>query len=180
MVCFVCYGLVRWDGSFVCGMVRIWRCEVDQVQIGALKELEERDGTLRPEAIVEAAKGNNHPLHNEFPWNDKEAAQLHRIQIARRIIGAYRVVIQVTDAAYTVQARGYVHDPTAEPDEARYISADAIRPESKKAKAVLLTEARRAASIIDNIIGLSEKWTIDNRRLRTAKRDVSSFIKGLE
>lgn len=54
------------------------------------EELEEirdaNDGLLRPEDVVEFAKDKKTALHNEFEWDDTEAAHQFRLQQARYVI----------------------------------------------------------------------------------------------
>jgi hypothetical protein len=52
----------------------------------------ENDGRLTPRAMVVKARARGHPLHPHFEWNDKKAADAHRLQQARQIVHAIRVV----------------------------------------------------------------------------------------
>ena len=45
----------------------------------ALEAICRRDGKLKPEAVVEAAKDPASPLHARFEWDDGKAAQEHRL-----------------------------------------------------------------------------------------------------
>lgn len=55
-----------------------------------LEKLRSADGLLRPVVIVKSARRKESPLHNRFTWNDGEAANLYRLEEARRLI---RVII---------------------------------------------------------------------------------------
>lgn len=44
------------------------------------------DGHLRPEDVVAFAKDENTALHNQFEWDDTEAAHQYRLQQARYVI----------------------------------------------------------------------------------------------
>ena len=48
-------------------------------------------GDLKPDAVVEAARSEKHPLHVHFEWDDKLAAEAHRLDQARNIIRIVRV-----------------------------------------------------------------------------------------
>lgn len=50
------------------------------------KIAEANQGHLKPEAVVEAAKDEQHPLHPHFEWNDARAANAFRLDQARMII----------------------------------------------------------------------------------------------
>src|SRR4029077_8202701 len=52
----------------------------------------ENDGRLTPRAMVQKARARGHPLHPHFEWSDKKAADAHRLQQARKIVHAIRIV----------------------------------------------------------------------------------------
>lgn len=43
-------------------------------------------GLLRPTDVVKAARAPSHPLHSKFTWDDGRAAELYRLEEARRLI----------------------------------------------------------------------------------------------
>jgi hypothetical protein len=45
-------------------------------------------GAISPHKVVEEAKPKTSPLHNNFDWDDKSAAQKHRLWQARHLIGS--------------------------------------------------------------------------------------------
>lgn len=51
-----------------------------------LQAIEERDGILKPEAVVEYAKNPETELHKHFTWDDSEAGQRYRVWQARKLI----------------------------------------------------------------------------------------------
>lgn len=51
-----------------------------------LKRIYERDGCLRPSAIVKEARPRRAVLHNEFEWDDKVAGHEYRLGQARKLI----------------------------------------------------------------------------------------------
>ena len=65
----------------------------------------ENGGILKPEAVVDAARPEDSPLHGRFCWADDEAARLYRIFQARQLI---RVSVQVVtgkgEKEYVVRA----------------------------------------------------------------------------
>lgn len=62
-----------------------WREEFDKIA--------KRDGTLRPPVIVEEARPKRSPLHKYFEWEDGRAAELYRLDQARRMIQRYEIVL---------------------------------------------------------------------------------------
>lgn len=51
-------------------------------------------GVLQPEAVVEAARPDDSPLHSSFTWDDTEAAHQYRLWQARVLI---RSIVQYID-----------------------------------------------------------------------------------
>lgn len=49
-------------------------------------------GRLTPNAVVDSARSENHPLHPHFEWDDALAAESYRLDQARNIIRMVRVV----------------------------------------------------------------------------------------
>ena len=61
-------------------------------QLEALKEIAKRDGGfLRPQAVVDAARSEDSPLHGAFCWDDTEAARLYRLDQAQRLIRVFHL-----------------------------------------------------------------------------------------
>jgi len=53
---------------------------------------DDEDGLIQPEAVVEAARDPESPLHKFFPWDVERAAQLHWLACARHLIARYTVI----------------------------------------------------------------------------------------
>ena len=70
-----------------------YRVKTDPQVVGeycyALEQVKGRK--ITPKELVEAARDENSPLHNEFEWNDTIAAQKHREWQARYIISSIEV-----------------------------------------------------------------------------------------
>jgi hypothetical protein len=49
-------------------------------------------GELTPHAVIAAAKAPSHPLHKHFEWSDKVAADKYRLDQARTIIRAVKLL----------------------------------------------------------------------------------------
>lgn len=69
-----------------------------------LTAIEERDGVLKPEAVVEFAQDETTELHKHFTWDDGEAAKQHRLWQARQIIRVVVTVIHGKDSEVTTKA----------------------------------------------------------------------------
>jgi hypothetical protein len=57
-----------------------------------LNELAQRYGQLTPERIVEEARQPSSPLHSYFEWDDKIAAERHRLNQARILLRTIVIV----------------------------------------------------------------------------------------
>lgn len=70
-------------------------------QLEALKEIAKRDGgLLRPQAVVDAARPKDSPLHGAFEWNNTEAANRYRLLQAQQLIRSFRVTVEENGAKY--------------------------------------------------------------------------------
>jgi|SRR3990167_407859 len=56
--------------------------------------VEENNGLLSPEIVVDDAKNPDSPLHDYFNWDDKVEAVRHRVHMARLLISSIAVVIE--------------------------------------------------------------------------------------
>lgn len=55
-------------------------------------ESKRHGGTLNIHRLLKDAKSPKHPLHNYFEWDDKVAAEQHRLQQARELIALLMVI----------------------------------------------------------------------------------------
>lgn len=100
------------------------------------------EGRLTPNAVVEAARAITSPLHRFFTWDDAEAAEAHRREQARKLIGRIKVVelrddvrivtpLYVRDVARNANEQGYrllddvVRDPEMQRPTMRHYLAQA-------------------------------------------------------
>jgi len=118
-----------------------------KIKVQAIKELESKEGKVTPQELVDAARNKNHPLHNDFEWDDKKAAQKHRLDTARAIIASVRVVI--TTETRKINCPGYARDPEAAPNEQGYVSIVRLRDNREMAEEALLAEVGRVQSILE-------------------------------
>lgn len=116
-----------------------------QVAQREVKTIEDREGRVSPEAVVEAAQADDAPLHPVFTWNDAKAAHQHRLAEARRMlnhlvvvevvgddrkeVGPAYVSIEVIQTEEEELARGYVSLARAQshPEMQHQVVAQAIR-----------------------------------------------------
>jgi len=63
-------------------------------------------GLLRPEDVVEFARSPETALHEEFTWDDSEAAHQYRLWQARQVIRVNVTVIGNTESKVAVRPCG--------------------------------------------------------------------------
>lgn len=76
-----------------------------EVIVAEFERIRSEHGVLQPEIVIEVAEDEDSPLHDQFPWDDAEAARQHRLDIARRLIRA----IVVEDKPGTEERSQYVY-----------------------------------------------------------------------
>lgn len=61
------------------------------------------EGRGNHEALLEAARAKNSPIHSCFEWDDRKAAHAHRIEQARQYWKAIEIVVRVDDSTEKAQ-----------------------------------------------------------------------------
>lgn len=102
------------------------------------------NGILTPQAVVDDAKNPKSPLHGEFEWDVKKAAEAHWLDRAREIIRSVRVVI--TTEHKQVSVVGYVRDPYAESDQQGYVSVKKLSADADGSRMAAVYEFARASA----------------------------------
>lgn len=94
-------------------MVYQWKgaacIKADAQQAGQVCEQLEQTGGLTAKRLLDASRPADAPLHNEFEWNDSEAAEKYREQQARHIINSLTIVVEeqpITRAFVNIRAAG--------------------------------------------------------------------------
>lgn len=104
--------------------------EITKNHIDEIKYIEERDGVITAEAVVDFAKDPNTALHNKFTWDDKHASEQWRLWEARQLISTVKVIVEVDQKEFVTRA--FVH---YDKGERGYVSiAKVLSDEEKKAK----------------------------------------------
>lgn len=126
-------------------------------QIEAVRSLQDEDGRITPDVVVEEARRKSSPLHGLFEWDKAKAASIYWIAQAREIIGAVRIV--VTNESSTVKAPLYVRDPEASGQGYRSVMALRSNPEQARESLIYTLEVAaghlRRALDLASPLGLS-------------------------
>lgn len=129
---------------------------------------EQHSGHITAELVVELAKNPNHPLHNEFEWNDAVAAYQYRLAQARRML---RVRVAYKDNGRIVVVPCYVRDPNCKPNEQGKISLTVAQRREEDALAVVqgyLDRVEANAKIGHSVaisLGLETAWLAGMERI---------------
>lgn len=112
-------------------------------EIVALSE----NGDVTPRDVVDAARSSNSALHSYFEWNDKKAADLHRVEQARNMLRS--INIKYIENGQPKEARAF-----------QVVSKGAYEDAPRKYSAfhVLSGDIAFSASMMDNAITDIMAW----------------------
>lgn len=120
---------------------------LSQEELAAIMNgLEDGNGDVRPDYVVEAARQPDSPLHPFFEWDDSVAAYEYRLNQARALIRSVRVDIKTSTTI--VRAVAYVRSPAAAVDEQGYRAIARVLTDEEHKKKVLMDEAARVRGLI--------------------------------
>ena len=129
--------------------------ERDRRDRALLRKLEEKDGTLRPERVVEAAKAKDHPWHDRFEWDDTAAAEQYRINQARVLIRS--VEVRITTSEYVMFSPVYTRKAEQPGGPKGYVEVAKIASQEEVARASLEDELRRISGNIERSRGIAHQ-----------------------
>lgn len=118
----------------------------------ALEALADREGNIRPEDVVEAARNPRHPLHGEFEWDLGKAAYTAWIARARTLIASVRVVVVTSPPVKAFDLplpRAFVRDPDKARKETGYIATSSLAEDRERSIRVL---AQRLADLEGRVV----------------------------
>ncbi len=115
-----------------------------------VNDLYQQHGLLTPNLVIEDAKNPTSPLHDQFEWDVRKAAEQHWLETAREIIRSVRVISIVEEKE--VETVAYVHIPG---QEQGYWHVSKIRSDSEQSMEVLLSEFQRVADILARAKGVA-------------------------
>jgi len=122
-----------------------------QEKLQALKALE-RNGRIDTAALIQAAAHPDHPCHNDFTWDDAQAAQERRHDQARALIRSFRFEIEVVDIG-SVRVPTYVSVDVDQGSEFRSMAS--IR-KGDDVRSVFDSEIRQLLGVASRVAGIAE------------------------
>lgn len=127
-----------------------------------LAEIEEANGgVLTPDAVVADAKRKDSPLHSQFEWDTKKAAQAYWVIQARQLITSIRV--EVRTETKVVSSVYYVRDPNAESDKQGYVSVKTLKTDEEMARDALIQAFSRVADLLRSARDLAAVLEVEDR-----------------
>jgi len=110
-------------------------------------------GRIEPEAVVEAARDRESPLHDYFTWSNREAADKRRLDEARELIRSFKLV--VVDRTVSFEIPKYIRDPAAGPREQGYVAVARLRGKEDLARDACVTEIERARAALTRALNVA-------------------------
>lgn len=128
-------------------------------------------GRLTPDAVLQDARSKSSPLHDQFEWNDSEAAKQWRLSQARELIRSVRIEIQTETRIVSTVC--YVRDPSAG-EEQGYVEVAKLRDNKSMARDALMSEMRSASALFERAKSLAEALGLQ-RELKVASEQVETI-----
>ena len=91
-----------------------------------LRALHSRDGVLPCEAVLDAARPKNSPLHDYFTWDDSRAAERYRLIEAGRLIATVRIEYRRKKAAQVVYTPAFIPTGTNSEGKREYFPVEEV------------------------------------------------------
>lgn len=142
-----------------------------------LKLGDDDNGRPKPEVVVDDARSEASPLHDYFDWDDATAAHARRLDVARKLIGAVRVVIH--RGKTTMSTPHYVHDPALARGVQGYVDMPNVRSNADTRRDVMIQELGRAASSLARARGVAAALDHDYTAIAKAEKMIASFTESL-
>ena len=137
---------------------------------------------LQPDALVQAAEPEDHPLHDRFEWDNVKAGHEFRVIQARNIIRGVGLDVRVVEKNITVRTIAYQHDADLPPGMQGYLPTARVLSDREaadrqirqafseaakhleRARNIALTLGsgeNEIASLLQDIERLAKKWDGD-------------------
>lgn len=139
-----------------------------------IQNIYERDGDVKPSALIAAAKPKTSPAHDAFEWDDKSAGIEYRLIQARRYIRIVKIEVAGSQERL-------VHVPSidrADSGEGKYLPKSVLveRPdEFERALDAAISKLHGARRAVDDLRDAAEKDPTNDRLAM-----ISQVSRGLE
>lgn len=127
-----------------------------------LRALHSRDGVLTCEAVLEAARPKNSPLHDYFTWEDSRAAERYRLIEAGRLIATVKIEYTPKKAAQVVYTPAFIPTGTSSEGRRQYYPVEEVTKNDflrEKALADARNEMENTRARYSHLVNLLELST---------------------
>ena len=107
-----------------------------------LRALHSRDGVLTCEAVLEAARPKNSPLHDYFTWEDSRAAERYRLIEAGRLIATVRIEYRQKKPTQIIYTPEFIPTGTNNEGKRQYYPVEEVK-QNDFLREKALADARR-------------------------------------
>lgn len=139
---------------------RFTKAQVDVIA-AELTALERSEGEVRVSRVLELARNPGNPLHEFIDWNDRSAAEKWRVEMARRLCRAVRVVYTDDSGKERANVPMLVSVTTTTRDE----DEREIKQRSYISSERALSSPHVRQELIDEALRQAEYWQEKYRRL---------------
>lgn len=91
-----------------------------------LRAIHSRDGVLTCEAVLDAARPKNSPLHDYFTWEDSRAAERYRLIEAGKLIATVRIEYRQKKAAQIIYTPAFIPTGTNSEGKRQYYPVEEV------------------------------------------------------
>jgi hypothetical protein len=142
----------------------------DRLVLEALREIADANaGDLTADAVVEAARPKDSPLHGFFEWDNRQAADSYRLTQARTLIRKVRIEVGTLTPisfhpdmlrppipeAVSVRVPAFVRKPNLPSGEQGYVDVRALARDPEAAREALLAEFAQVGALLRRARGLA-------------------------
>lgn len=127
-------------------------------------------GILTPDAVIEDAQDKASPLHDQFTWDDTEAAKQWRLEQARSLIRSVKIEIKTDER--TVSTVRYIRNPEASHREQGYADVTHLRTREDLAREALRRELAAAKALFERCESLAEAFQMQEEVIELRNRIV--------
>jgi hypothetical protein len=139
-----------------------------------LDRLHQKNGSVTPSSILEAAQDPKSPLHRYFEWDDTEAAKKYRLAQASAMLQASKMVVVLSEAR---------REPVAAFPEVRRMLPAARGNGAFKMRKEVLDEPDARQELIERKLSVLRGWcreTIDIEELQDMRAAILAQLPGNE
>lgn len=144
----------------------------EEVRQAIIALADKNGGRLTPEEVVAAARATDSPLHSSFEWNDRRAAEKHRIAVACGLIRSVRIEVTVTELTAPIRAPMFGRLV----DEGGYASVAYLSQDEDRARAAAVAEFQKASAALKHAHRLAIELNLGSEAVATVESLIRSVL----